>query len=35
MKSQAKSAVKVVASEVYTAKLERKITYEGNAKGTT
>jgi hypothetical protein len=29
VKSQAKSAMKVVADEVYTAKFENKITYEG------
>jgi hypothetical protein len=29
MKSQVKSAVKVVANGVYTAELETKITYEG------
>jgi hypothetical protein len=34
-KSQAKSAVKVVANEVYTAKLETKITYKGGRERAT
>ncbi len=35
MKSQAKSAVKVVANGVYTANVKTKITYEGGRERAT